>query len=128
MTGMKPRITKENAAEMGRLGGLASWQKKVEAAARQMEARELEALALSKHKTFEGRALARTRLQLDEVFKAFMAECAKANPDAAKLDRLAAAQSRLAEQERVLDGRPMPGSLRPSAKSKPTNTELPEPE
>lgn len=121
-------ITKENAVEMGRLGGLASVAAKIEAEKKRMEAAELAALALDRHKTFEGRALARTRLQLDEVFKAFMAECSKSNPDAAKLDRLAAAQSRLAEQERVLDGRPMPGSLRPTAKSKQSATELPEPE
>ncbi len=34
--------------------------------------------------------------------------------DAQKLDRLASAWSKLAEEERKLDGRPLPGSHRPS--------------
>ena len=33
--------------------------------------------------------------------------------DAQKLDRLASASAKLSEQERVLDGRPLPGSRRP---------------
>jgi len=33
--------------------------------------------------------------------------------DPQKLDRLASAQARLSEQERILDGRPLPGSRRP---------------
>lgn len=33
--------------------------------------------------------------------------------DAAQIDRLASAQARLAEQERQLAGRPLPGSLKP---------------
>lgn len=35
--------------------------------------------------------------------------------DPQKLDRLASAQARLSEQERILDGRPLPGSRRPSS-------------
>jgi hypothetical protein len=34
--------------------------------------------------------------------------------DPRDLDRLAAAWSKLAEQERILDGRPLPGSRRPT--------------
>jgi hypothetical protein len=35
--------------------------------------------------------------------------------DPAKLDRLASALAKVAEQERILDGRPLPGSRRPAA-------------
>jgi hypothetical protein len=38
--------------------------------------------------------------------------------DPAKIDRLASAQARLAEQERLLAGRPLPGSRRPAAEVK----------
>lgn len=37
-----------------------------------------------------------------------------AETDAGKMDRLASAWSKLAEQERILDGRPLPGSLKPT--------------
>ena len=36
--------------------------------------------------------------------------------DPQKLDRLASAQARLSEQERVLSGRPLPGSLKPGGR------------
>jgi len=36
-----------------------------------------------------------------------------------KLDRLASAQARLSEQERLLAGRPMPGSFRPKKPPEP---------
>jgi hypothetical protein len=39
----------------------------------------------------------------------------KEEADPQKLDRLASAYAKLAEQERILDGRPLPGSHRPSA-------------
>jgi hypothetical protein len=42
--------------------------------------------------------------------------------DPMKLDRLASAQARLAEQERLLAGRPMPGSFRPK---KPAERRIP---
>lgn len=35
--------------------------------------------------------------------------------DPQKLDRIASAQAKLAEQERILDGRPLPGSRRPGS-------------
>ena len=35
-------------------------------------------------------------------------------PDGQRLNWLASAQERLAEQERLLSGRPLPGSMRPS--------------
>lgn len=48
--------------------------------------------------------------------------------DPSKLDRLAAAWSKLAEQERILDGRPLPGSRRPREERRAPRPSLPEPE
>lgn len=42
----------------------------------------------------------------------------KAETDASKKDRLAAAYAKLAESERQFDGRPLPGSLRPAAEKR----------
>jgi hypothetical protein len=44
--------------------------------------------------------------------------------DPQKLDRLASAQAKVAEQERVLDGRPLPGSRKPMAEI-PRRREIP---
>jgi len=52
--------------------------------------------------------LVRVRRQLDRIDEMLMEES-----DPQKLDRLAAASMRLAEQERILAGRPLPGSRRP---------------
>jgi prephenate dehydrogenase len=54
--------------------------------------------------------LSRVRAQLDRIDEMMMTE-----EDPAKLDRLASAQARLSEQERILVGRPLPGSLKPTA-------------
>lgn len=57
--------------------------------------------------------LARVRAQLDLVDEQI--EAAANGKDAKRLKDLCDAQARLAEQERVLAGRPLPGSHRPSA-------------
>jgi hypothetical protein len=54
--------------------------------------------------------LQRVRLQIDRLD-----DLIDASSDPGEIDRLAAASTRLAEQERLLDGRALPGSLRPSA-------------
>ena len=64
-------------------------------------------------RSYEIKRLARVRKQLDLVDKAFEAEASKATPDGQRLNWLAQAQERLAEQERILDNRPLPGSRRP---------------
>ncbi len=69
--------------------------------------------------SYEQKTLVRVRLQLDMVYKAFMDECDKSEPEAGKLDRLAAAQARLSEQERFLSMRPAPGSLKPTSPKSP---------
>ena len=61
------------------------------------------------------------RVQLDSVDRAIEGEATKATPDGQRLNWLAQAQERLAEQERVLDNRPLPGSRRPGkADARPT--------
>ena len=61
---------------------------------------------------YVSRRLARVRAQLDLVDKAFETEATKANPDGQRLNWFAQAQERLSEQERLLSGRPLPGSRR----------------
>lgn len=58
------------------------------------------------------------RAQLGQVDRAILAEAGKDHPDGQRLNWLAQAQDRLADQERVLAGRPLPGSRRPSAEPK----------
>jgi hypothetical protein len=60
------------------------------------------------NKSFPQIRLVRVRKQLNRLDEMMMTE-----NDAQKLDRIASAAARLAEQERQLAGRPMPGSLRP---------------
>lgn len=57
------------------------------------------------------RRLTRVRGQLDRLDEMMRTEM-----DPQKLDRIASAQAKLAEQERQLAGRPLPGSLRPTGK------------
>lgn len=60
--------------------------------------------------------LARVRRQIDLLDKRIESLIEDADEGAAQaIDRLVSAQARLAEQERVLSGRPLPGSLRPRA-------------
>lgn len=60
--------------------------------------------------------LARVRNQLDLVDCRIREEAAKQTPDGQLLNWLAAAQARLNDQERELSGRPLPGTLKPTAK------------
>ena len=62
---------------------------------------------------YVSRRLARLRTQLNSVDTAIEREVAKSSPDGQRLNWLAQAQDRLAEQERLLAGRPLPGSRRP---------------
>lgn len=64
--------------------------------------------------------LKRVRMQLDNLDRLILAE-----RDPVKLDRFASAQARLAEQERILAGRPLPGSYRPNQrKAKQTRPDI----
>jgi len=57
--------------------------------------------------------LARIRAQLDLVDARITEEADRKTADGQRLNWLASAQERLAEQERILAGRPLPGSRRP---------------
>lgn len=57
--------------------------------------------------------LVRVRAQLDRIDEMMLDE-----DDPGKLDRLASAQARLSEQERILRGEPLPGSRRPAPERK----------
>ena len=57
--------------------------------------------------------LARTRMQLDLVADRILEELRCKEPDSRRLRDLSDAQRHLAEQERILAGRPLPGSRRP---------------
>ena len=57
--------------------------------------------------------LARTRTQLDLVGQQITTELEREKPDSRRLRDLTDAQTRLSEQERILAGRPLPGSRRP---------------
>jgi hypothetical protein len=72
---------------------------------------------------FVAQRLVRVRKQLDRLDRLIMTV-----EDPQKLDRLASAQARLAEQERILDGRPLPGSLRPKPPKAKSWRDFPGPE
>lgn len=57
--------------------------------------------------------LAVVRAQIALIDAAIMAEAGLNRPDGQRLNWLAAAQEKLAEQERLLAGRPLPGSRKP---------------
>lgn len=81
---------------------------------------------------FPDTLLARVRAQVSGLCTLIDEETVKRKPDAQRLDRLAAALERLAELERRLDGRPLPGSRRPARddapiRARPRSQDLPEP-
>jgi hypothetical protein len=59
--------------------------------------------------------LAHTRARVTELFNHLALLTASTKVDFSQVDRLASAIERLAELERRLDGRPLPGSRRPPA-------------
>ena len=101
-------FTPETAPLYAAKGGIASGISKRLAEKNRREEIHLADLAA----TYEGKTLARVRLQWDRLFEAFMAEVEKNQPDASRLERIATAQCRLAELDRQLSGRPMPPVMR----------------
>jgi hypothetical protein len=65
--------------------------------------------------------LVRVRKQLGALDALIDGEMAKPDADPARLDKLAAALSRLHDIERTLAGRPLPGSLRPTSPNRKVN-------
>lgn len=108
------KFTPEIAAEMGRKSRLVVAQRRqqLEEAADIIKNLKENFLDRSADAAANGQyvqdTLSRTRKQLDRLFSLMEEEI-----DPQKLDRLASAIARLAEQERQLSGRPLPGSLRP---------------
>jgi len=119
-------FTSETAAEFGRRSAIARKLKKEQAAQAKLEAELARAEAvknpLPASYEFAAKTLKRVRKQLVKLFE-FM----EAESDPQKIDRLASALARLAELERQLSGRPLPGSLKPrQEKSRPATSIEPE--
>lgn len=62
---------------------------------------------------YHGLRLTRVRVQLNSLDSELEGEMRKQKPDARRIKELVDAQMRLSEQERILSGRPLPGSNRP---------------
>lgn len=106
-----PRFNAANAAEYGKRGNAAKIAN-AELARQQLAEQEEQAKQLPEEASvYVSKRLVRVRLQLDRIDAMVLKE-----KDAQKLDRLASAQARLADQERKLAGRPDPGSYRPTQK------------
>jgi hypothetical protein len=102
------KFTVENAAEMGRKSARLRFE-------REEQARQtIETLVQDPSTDYQDKCLARTRGQLDLVAKAITDELERPRLDSRKLRDLTDAQTRLSEQERILAGRPLPGSHRPT--------------
>lgn len=62
---------------------------------------------------YHSKRLTRVRVQLNTLDSRLEDEMRRTRPDARKIKELVDAQIRLSEQERILAGRPLPGSHRP---------------
>lgn len=108
-----PLITRENAVEFAHRSAESRRRNRaarIEQAARERQALEDLARITVPNDEYVQKRLARVRAQLDKIDAQLLNE-----HDPQRVERLAAASSRLAEQERVLAGRPAPGAYRPSA-------------
>ena len=106
-----PQFTAANAADMGKRGAEARWNKPA------IETPIAEQPAID----YTTIRLMRVRKQLDRLDA-----LASEETDPKRCKEFADATSRLQEQERQLAGRPLPGTLKPSARQ-PKRTEPPEP-
>jgi hypothetical protein len=109
---MQHRFTSENASYYAKLSHKAT-------SARYVQPVEVDTQA-EQADEFRRLRLSRVRAQLTQLDKMIAEET-----DAQKIDRLASAQSRLAEQERLLTGTPLPGSLRPGGRRSVARTSVP---
>ena len=106
-----PFITSENARELQRLG--------VEARLARQKLQEERLKLAEESLDFPSRTLSRVRAQIETLLDDLGKE-----RDPQRIDRLASALGRLNEIERQLAGRPMPGSLKPSANQHQTASAL----
>src|SRR5262245_45793669 len=101
-----PRVlfTRENAREMAARSNAIQRERRRES----QTLAPLSPPATGDHDPYVASRLMRVREQLNRLDSMMSKET-----DPNKLDRLASAQSKVAEQERILDGRPLPGQRRP---------------
>lgn len=98
-------ITKETAAEMGRKGAKARLD-------REEQLRQaIEFATKNPVVGFAERTLARVRLQMDRLSTEIDQEI---TGESKRLKELTDSYARLADQERILAGRPLPGSRKPA--------------
>lgn len=111
----------ENAKELSAKGHEAKRLKKLAIAQALKEAKELKAkiAAMPDPNIYAEIRLLRVRGQLDALDEAIATEVA--GGESKRLKELVEAQRHLSEQERILAGRPLPGSHRP-AQAKPKRT------
>ena len=103
-----PQFTADNAAEMGKRGAEARWNKP--ATETPIAEHSLDYTAIR---------LMRVRKQLDRLD-----ELASEETDPKRCKEFADATSRLQEQERQLAGRPLPGTLKPSSRNGPARPSI----
>lgn len=118
-----PLITRENAVQMGKRSGQVRREAAQATANALANAQAVITLTAqpaieraAEHEAWLGGRLVRVRRQLEAIDALLAAESLKKRPDAQYIDRLASATARLAEQERLLAGRPVPGSLKPTSR------------
>ena len=105
-----PRWTPEQAREMARLGNIARWSRWRAAKAAAANPLPEPAEPLDSPESYAARRLSHVREQLDRV-TSLLAK----STDALEVERYARALAALSSQEFALAGRPLPGSLRPTA-------------
>jgi len=117
-----PAWSPDEARAMAVRGNLAK-------AARRQKARDEAANlpALASSLTFSQECLALTRARIKETFTRLGEESGSPKCDGQRLNWLASALERLAELERILDGRPLPGSRRPAPEPSPSARPAPRP-
>ena len=98
------RITSANAREMAAKSAEARRERKI-----QRQEAAASPLGEPQNGGYVASRRACVREQLARVDEMILKE-----KDPQRLDRLASAQARLSEQERILDGRPLPGAFRPA--------------
>ncbi len=131
---MPMHITTENAKELAAKGNAIRWENWRKQQASLAVAGKPQAIPMRIAETvaddgYKAKRLTRVRVQLDAIDKQIHEQTMRKKPDGQTLNWLATAQARLSEQERILSGRPLPGSLKPSSKTdRPRSQSLPEPE
>jgi hypothetical protein len=123
-----PRFTKENARDFATKGNRSRWSSEARLKRRQLqealcrdfpeEIPRPPAIKLPDPDSEQIKRLICVRKEIELCDELFLVECLKRRPDARSVHRLASALALLSEIERVLAGRPLPGSLRPSNPSR----------